>query len=112
MTIIYYTHYIDVFTTNVMKGVVSHYHTTVTDNEIPPLTSDVEHLCTVDNVWINAVRSREEGETQKRVKEFRSTRIPITAPSCPTKYAIKQVISCLDSYMNTINLVVVVLLAL
>ena len=59
---------IDVFTTNVIKGVVSHYHTTVTDNEIPPPTSAVEHLCTVDNVWINASQVQGRGRNPEEGK--------------------------------------------
>ena len=38
---------------NVIRGVAGFSHITVTDNEIPPPTSDVVHLHTVDNVWIN-----------------------------------------------------------
>ena len=38
---------------NVIRGVAGFSHITVTDNEIPPPTSDVVHLHTLDNVWIN-----------------------------------------------------------
>ena len=38
---------------NVIRGVAGFSHITVTDNEIPPPTSDIVHLHTVDSVWIN-----------------------------------------------------------
>ena len=38
---------------NVFRGVAGFSHLTVTDNEIPPPTSDVVDIHTVDNVWVN-----------------------------------------------------------
>ena len=39
---------------NVIRGVAGFSHITVTDNEIPPPTSNVVHLHTVDDIWINS----------------------------------------------------------
>ena len=38
---------------HVIRGVAGLSHIAVADYEIPPPTSDVVHLHTIDNIWIN-----------------------------------------------------------
>ena len=63
--------FIDVSIQNFTRGVAGLSHVAVPDDKIPP-TSDVVHLHTVGNVWINTsqVKARENGGVQIMVEEF------------------------------------------